>query len=70
MIKWNLLNKVKNKIALAATLLLSAQFCYADECHMGIKGTEGGSSELVMTSYSNAIRWARSYGLDRVQLCA
>lgn len=62
MIKWNLLNKVKNKIALAATLLLFAQFCYADECHMGIKGSEGGSSELVMTTYSNAIRWARSYG--------
>ncbi|ESN16047.1 hypothetical protein L370_02111 [Enterobacter sp. MGH 24] len=60
--KWNLLKKTRNKTLLAATILLSAQYCYADECHMGIRGSEGGSSNLIMTSYSNTIRWARSYG--------
>lgn len=62
MIKWNLLVKIKYKILLALSLLICAQFSYAQECHMGIRGTEGGSSNLMMSSYANTIRWARSNG--------
>lgn len=62
MIKWNLLTHVKSKILLVFSLLIFAQFSYAQECHMGIRGSEGGTSNLMMSSYANSIRWARSNG--------
>lgn len=62
MIKWIVLEKIKNKVLITALLLVAVPFSYATECHMGIRGTEGGSSNLTISSYSNSIRWARSNG--------
>ncbi|WP_296236574.1 fimbrial protein [uncultured Enterobacter sp.] len=62
MIKWIVLEKIKNNFLITALLLIAAPFGYATECHMGIRGSEGGSSNLTMSSYSNSIRWARTYG--------
>jgi type 1 fimbria pilin len=62
MIKWNYLQNMKYTLFSAFILLVLTPFSYATECHMGIRGTEGGTSNLVMSSYSNSIRWARSDG--------